>query len=91
MAELVELFYAKWFLRSSGFVVSPRLDFEAIWEMNYEASASEIYENCLRSMTDHLSYLHSSNTFVQMIFLMQKIEIADALLVVSECDMVASE
>ena len=61
------------------FKLSPRLDLEAIWEMNYGASASEIFEKYLRSMNNHLWYIHSSNIPFSLL-VDEKSEIADALL-----------
>ena len=61
ISEFVALFYTCWFLKSSITTVAPRLDLEALWEMiMYREYRPEIAERCIRSMSNHLWYLHPS-------------------------------
>ena len=86
------MFYAKCIFVT---VILLKLDFEAIWKMNYEASGLEISKKCLGIMTSHLWYLHSSNIPFSLqdngVSAEEKREIADTLIGLSKCDMVASE
>ena len=61
ISEFVALFYAKWFLKASVAVISPRSDLEAISEMiAYKECRPQIASKCLESMENHTWYLHPS-------------------------------